>query len=385
MNRRDFLTATACTAFAFSGSWSSGVARADDDIILGAAVPLTGPFSLSGRIYYDALQVAQDDLNAKGGIGGRKTKIIFEDTQSSNTGAINAFVKLYQEYRPSLMFLSSYSTQNVATSPEILKAEIPVFYAGGARTVSALNNKWMFRIRPEDALAAIGMAEYAKDGLSKSKPGVLFIQNDFGQGAAGLAIEAFKRQGIEPVGSEAYGGNDKDMSAQLLSLKAKGADSLLLFCYAVDAALIVQQVKQLGLGIPIVASSGLFLPTTANLLSPSDYQNVWGVTDGVLDDSAGGPVKEFMDKYKARFKRDADPYAAAYYDAAMIASDGISKVGADPSKLRDYIAGLQGYKGLAHVYSFDSARDGVHSVAVVKMKPSSKQIELVKEITPSLP
>ena len=89
-----------------------------------------------------------------------------------------------------------------------------------------------------------------------------------------------------------------------------------------------------------------------------------------------------MTRYQARFKRDADSYAACYYDAAMIAADGIAKVGPDPAKLRDYIAGVQAYDGIGHVYSFDKIGNGVHSVAVVAMKPGTKQVALVKEVKP---
>jgi len=380
MNRRELLGVAG--ALVSANVWSSRSAWAADEIVLGAAVPVTGPYSLSGRLYYDALHLAQDDINAKGGIGGKKLKIAFEDTQSSNTGAVNAFIKLRQEYKPPLMFLSSYSTQNLATSPEVIKAGIPVFYAGGAEAVAEQHNKWMFRIRPDDGLVALGMADYVKNELKKSKPGVIFIQNDFGQGAANVVIDAFKKQGIEAAGAEGYGQNDKDMSAQILSLKAKGADSLLLFCYPTDGALVAQQIKQLGLNIPLVGSSGLFLPTAINLLSARDFANVWGVIDAVLDDSAGARVKDFMSRYQARFKREADSYAACFYDAAMIAADGIAKVGADPDKLRDYIAGLRGYKGLAHEYSFDQLGNGVHSVSVVNMKPGKKEVALVKEVKP---
>jgi branched-chain amino acid transport system substrate-binding protein len=382
MNRREFLGTAWAAAMIPASAWSLNAAWAADEIVLGAAVPVTGPFSLSGRLYYDALHLAEDDVNAKGGISGKKLKIVFEDTQSSNTGAVNAFVKLHQEYNPPLIFLSSYSTQNLATAPEVTKAQIPVFYAGGAEAVAQQKNKWMFRIRPDDGLAAIGMADYVKNGLKKSKPGVLYIQNDFGQGAANVVSKAFEKEGITVAGTEAYGQNDKDMSAQILSLKAKGADSLLIFCYPTDGALVTQQIKQLGVNVPVVGSSGLFLPTAINLLSQQDFENVWGVIDTVLDESRGERVKDFMSRYQKRFNRGADPYAACYYDSVMIAVEGITKVGPDPAKLRDYIAAVKDYQGVGHVYSFDAFGNGVHSVAVVDMKPGTKEIVLVKKIEP---
>jgi branched-chain amino acid transport system substrate-binding protein len=363
-----------------AGPWFPGPSLAADEIVVGAAVPVTGPLSLSGRQYYDSLQLAQDDINEKGGIGGKKLKIVFEDTQASNSTAVNAFVKLHQEQKPALVFLSSYSTQNLATAPEVTKAQIPVFYAGGADVIGEQKNKWMFRIRPYDGAAAIAMAKFVKDGLKKSKPGILYIQNDFGQGAANVAAEAFKQQGITVVGSEAYGQNDKDMSAQFLSLKGKGADSVLAFVYPTDGALLAQQAKQLGVAVPFIGSSALYLPAALNLMSPRELEGVWGVVDAFLDTASDERVKDFVERYKKRFKRDADPYAASYYDAAMIAAEGLRKVGTDPAKLRDYIAAVKDYKGVGHVYSFDSLGNGVHAVAVVHAKPGTKDIAFVEQI-----
>src|SRR3546814_10835446 len=94
-------------------------------------------------------------------------------------------------------------------------------YAGGADAEAELGNPWMFRIRPEDSTAAVAMARFVKEQLKLAKLGIVYIQNDFGQGGANAAAEFLKEQGIAPVGMEAYGQNDKDMSAQILSLKNK--------------------------------------------------------------------------------------------------------------------------------------------------------------------
>jgi branched-chain amino acid transport system substrate-binding protein len=380
VRRRDILTMAGLAATAAVGPWSARRGWAADDIVLGAAVPITGPLSLSGRQYYDSLRMAQDDINARGGIAGRKLRIAFEDTQTSNSTAVNAFVKLHQELKPPLIFLSSYSTQNLASAPEVAKAEVPVFYAGGADAIADQHNRWMFRIRPFDGAAGAAMAQFVKLGLKKSKPGILYIQNDFGQGGAAAAVQALKANGIAVVGSEAYGQNDKDMSAQFLSLKGKGADCLLAFVYPTDGAILVQQVKQLGIDVPFVGSSGLFLPAALNLLTADDLAGVWGVVDAYLDPAKDPRVKDFVERYKKLFGRDSDPYAASYYDAMMIAADGLAKVGPDPAKLRDYIAGVKDYKGIGHTYNFDAVGDGVHDVAVIKTAPGTKDLVLVEQI-----
>lgn len=380
MHRREMLQIAGMATASMLVPWLSRTTRAADEIVIGAVVPITGPLSLSGRQYYDSLQMAQDDINARGGINGKKLKIVFEDTQASNSIAVNAFVKLYQQYRPPLVFLSSYSTQNLATAPEVAKVKISVFYAGGADIVAEQNNKWLFRIRPNDGAASSAMVQFVKNSLKKSKPGILYIQNDFGQGGTRVAADTFKKQGITVVGNETYGQNDKDMSAQILSLKGKGADVLLAFVYPADGALLVQQIKQLGIDVPIVASSALYLPAALNLLAPQDLEGVWGVVDAYLDPTQDKQVRSFIERYQKRFGRDADPYAASYYDAAMTMAEGLAKVGPDGVKLRDYIASVKNYKGIGHTYTFDAIGNGVHDVAVVKTKPGSKELTLVERI-----
>jgi len=355
---------------------------AGEPLAIGAVVPTTGPLSLSGKQYFNTLALAEEDINKAGGIDGRPIKFVVEDAGASNSTAVSAFVKLVQETKPPFIFLSSYSTQNLATAPEVVKAKIPVMYAGGADAVAETSGGWMFRIRPTDSLAARGMAEFVKT-LKAAKPGIMYIQNDFGQGGAQAAAKLFEASGITPVGSEAYGQNDKDYSAQLLRLRQKGADVILTFVYPADGALLLRQIKALGLKMPVVASSATFLPASMQLLSPADLDNVWGVIDTFVDPSVGGRMADFTARYKAKFGQDGDAYGLAYYDGALILAEGLRKVGTDPAKLRDFIASQKAWDGVGQTFSFDEKGNGVPSVAVVKAKPGTKTLELVERIRPS--
>jgi branched-chain amino acid transport system substrate-binding protein len=350
------------------------------DILIGATVPTTGPLSLTGKQYLNSLRMAEQDINAAGGIGGRKIRIVFEDTQASNSTAVNAFMKLAQETKPAFYFLSSYSTQNLAVAPELKKIGVPAMYAGGADVVAEQGNEWMFRIRPADSVAARGMVTAATTILNAKKPGILFIQNDFGQGGANVAAKQFEAAGTPVVGMEAYGQNDKDFSAQMLSLRAKGADVLVLFNYPQDGALLLRQAKMLDLKMPIVTSSAALVPAALQLLSPADLVNVWGVVDAYMDASVGDRMKDFVERYRKMFGTDADPYGLAFYDGALIMAEGMRKVGLDPKALRDWIAGLRDWPGIGHVYGFDAKGNGVRDLAVVKAKPGTKTLELVQTV-----
>lgn len=368
----------ACAVFA-AGVAASPCAAVADQIPVGVTAPMTGSLSLTGKGYVDALKLAEQDINGGGGINGRKVDLSFQDAQASNGTAINAFIKVVQEQKPDFVFLTSYSTQNVAVSPEVLKAQRPAMYAGGADIVAEQKNPWMFRIRPSDSLTAEAMARYAHEQLHSTKPGILYIQNDFGQGGAKAAQKAFAAAGVTVVGTEAYGQNDKDMSAQILSLKNKGADSILMIVYPQDGALLLHQIKLLGIKQPVVSSSAAFVPAAMQLISPADLQDVYGVVDTVL--TAQPAAQSFLKRFKAAYGVDADPYAAAYYDGAMIMAQAMRTVGTDPVKVRDYLRTLKDFKGVAHTYTFDAAGNGVHDVSIIKFAPGTKDMQLIQQIT----
>jgi branched-chain amino acid transport system substrate-binding protein len=375
MNKRTLLIQLALLAGA---TLVSAPSAAQSAIEIGATVPLTGPAALSGTQYHNSLRLAEEQINKAGGINGKPLRFVVEDAQSSNPTALNAFVKIVQGKTPPFIFLSSYSTQNLAVAPEVLKAKVPVMYAGGADAIHGLKNPYMFRIRPADSTAAEAMAQFVKTGLKATKPGIIYIQNDFGQGAAKAATKLLADAGINVVASEAYGGQDKDMSAQLLNLKNKGADAIIALSFPQDGALLLRQIKTMGLKQPVIASSGTFLPAAMQLMSPSDLENVWGVIDVLLETNPH--AANFLQEYKAKFRTDADAYAAVYYDGAMILAEGLRKVGPDPEKLREYLGSVRNYQGVAGKFSFDQNGNGVHEVTVVNFKKGTKDMVFVTRV-----
>lgn len=379
ITRKDFLGSM--VAAAMLSSVGTAQAQQAGPILIGATVPMTGPLSLTGKQYQNSLAMAEEDINRAGGINGRQIKIVFEDTQASNGTAVNAFVKLAQETKPAFFFLSSYSTQNLAVALELKKVQVPAMYAGGADAVAEGGNEWMFRIRPSDSVSAEGMVKAAVDVIKATKPGILYIQNDFGQGGAQTAFKRFEAAGIPVVGMEAYGQNDKDFSAQLLSLRGKGADTILIICYPQDGALVLRQAKLLGFKMPLVTSAAALVPAAVQLLSPADLEGVWGVVDAFMDVSVGGRMQEYVERFKSKFGIDPDPYGLAYYDGALLMADGMRKVGTDPKALREWLAAVKGWQGIGHVYSYDAKGNGVRDLAVVKAKVGTKTLELVLPVT----
>lgn len=353
---------------------------AQGDLSIGATVPITSPYALSGRSYYNTLQMAEKDINAQGGIKGRKVKIVFEDTSNSNTTAVNAFKKVIDTVRSPFVFLNSYTVQNLAVEPEVARAKVPVMYAGGGVAVAERGNAWMFRIRPNDEVAAKGAAQFVAKSLKLKRVGLMGVEGDFGQGGMKVAAEVLKQLGVEAVGQEVYRAADKDMSAQLLSLKNKGAEAIVIFTYVAEPPIIFRQRRQLNLGIPLIGSSGSCLPAATNVMTAQDMEGTYCVTDSLLVGNPDPKVHAWAERYQKEFNFPPDVYGVAYYDGMFILKQAIEKAGLEPQALRDAIAATKDYKGIGATFSFDQRGEGVHQVVVVKPKPGTKNYELLETV-----
>ena len=353
---------------------------AQGDLSIGATVPITSPYALSGRSYYNTLQMAEKDINAQGGIKGRKVKIVFEDTSNSNTTAVNAFKKVMDTVRSPFVFLNSYTVQNLAVEPEVARAKVPVMYAGGGVAVAERGDAWMFRIRPNDEVAAKGAAQFVAKSLKLKRVGLMGVEGDFGQGGMKVAAEVLKQLGVEAVGHEVYRAADKDMSAQLLSLKNKGAEAIVVFTYVAEPPIIFRQRRQLNLGIPLIGSSGSCLPAATNVMTAQDMEGTYCFTDSLLVGNPDPKVHAWAERYQKEFNFPPDVYGVAYYDGMFILKQAIEKAGLEPQALRDAIAATKDYKGIGATFSFDQRGEGVHQVVVVKPKPGTKNYELLETV-----
>ena len=359
-------------------------ALAAEPVQVGCTVPLTGALNASGQQYHYSLQMAQDDINAKGGLAGRPLEIVFADTRDSNAVAVNAFLDLSRRLPDApLVFLSSYTTQNLATEPSIKRAEITALYAGGGDSVADRDDKWLFRIRPADGLQGLVIAQFLQDELKSRKPGIIYIQNDFGQGVADTVAKEVVKAGATVAAKETYGANDKDMSAQLERCRSNGADALVVVGYGADGALIIKAAKQLGMTLPIVASSGIMIPSILALFAPDEVAHLYGTIDAFLDEDANDAAGDYAKRFHKRFGVKADPYGSCYYDGAMMLKAAVDAAGFDRAKIRDWFAAVKDWKGVTRVYSTDAKNNMAHSLSIVKFAPGTTNLSFVKTVTAS--
>ena len=134
-----------------------GMAMAGEDIRLAFTPPITGASAAEGSFQIKAIKLALKEINAAGGVNGKKIDLRMVDNQSTNPGALAALQRAVEQDKPLALIGFVKSTQVLATSDAIKNYGIPTFIGGTNATLTRQGNPWLFRVRPDDSIAALAM------------------------------------------------------------------------------------------------------------------------------------------------------------------------------------------------------------------------------------
>ena len=225
-------------------------ARAADPIVFGLVDEVTGPQAEAGMLTAYGARLAQEEINAGGGILGRPVELQIEDNQSTNPGTVLAYSKLVDK-KVVAVIGPLRSTQVQAASPTIAKARIPALIGGSDPSLTRVNNPWIFRVRPNDLYSSKVMAEFGVKKLSGSKWAIIHSTDTFGTGGKNALVDALKGHGIEPVLVQGYTNNQQDFTPIVLAVKKSGANVIGSYMTnSPDVGIFARQLRQLGVTIP---------------------------------------------------------------------------------------------------------------------------------------
>src|SRR6201995_5246186 len=238
-------------------------------IPLGLTTALTGNVACLGTQARSDVEFAVYEINAAGGINGKKLALATEDTGASSTDALNAMNRIL-EGKPLVIFGSMISPHVFAQTEGVTKSETPFLVGATNAKVTAQGSKWLFRTHVHDGQLADLIPQYLVTSLKKTKPGIMAVADDYGLGASKGIQASLEKLKVAPVAVTSYAPSDKDMSAQLLEIKDKGADSLILFGRPADVTLVMKQMGDLGMKLTTIGNSSTVAATTLNNLSADE-------------------------------------------------------------------------------------------------------------------
>ena len=362
-----------CLSLALTHQSKAEAASCPSPIPFGLTTALTGNLALLGTQARNGVEFAVDEINGNGGIGGKKLALTTEDTGASSTDALNAMNRII-EGKPLIIFGSMISPHVFAQTEGINKSETPFLVGATNAKITAQGSKWLFRTHVHDGQLAELIPEQLVKSLGKTKPGIMAVADDYGLGASKGIQAALAKLKVEPVAVTSYAPSDKDMSAQLLEIKDKGADSLILFGRPADVTLVIKQMSDLGIKLTIIGNASIVAQTTLNNLSSAEADGGYAIGGMIPQTSTDTKILDWTKRVQEKYKVPADNFTVSYYDTVYLVKSIIEKVGCDKAAIRDALAATKDWKGMLISYQADAQGDLAHTLGIYRNKGKTPEL-----------
>jgi branched-chain amino acid transport system substrate-binding protein len=351
---------------------AAGTALAAKEIRIGVSAPITGDIAALGQSTKNAALMAEEEINAKGGLKvGKETykvKFIVEDDENKPESTATVFQKLINQDQVVAIIGSQSSKCSNAGAPIAEAAGVPQISPWSTNPNVTKGKQFVFRACFIDPFQGKVVALFAKDRLKAKTAAVLYdVASDYNKGIAEVFKAEFAKAGGKVVAFETYTTGDKDFSAQLTKIKATNPDVLFLPNYFNEVPLQAQQAHKLGLRAKLLGSDSWDNETDLLKVSPADLEGAY--FSNHYSANVKNPVSDkFVASYQKKFGMKPDAAGALTYDAALIVFEALKKAGQiDRKAVRNALASIEGFKGVTGTITFGGNPDPVKSAVMIRI------------------
>jgi branched-chain amino acid transport system substrate-binding protein len=352
-------------------------------IKIGAVLDITGAGASLGVPERRTIELLAKQLNAKGGINGRKVELIVEDNQSTEDGAAKAMTKLVDRDKVDVVLGASRTGPSLAMRPKAEASKVPMISLAANKKIVD-GSQWVFKTAQNDVVVLENMITYAESkgwktiGLARDASG-------FGEGVKEMLDELGGSRGIKVVAVEKFAPDATDFTAQMVKLRNAKADANIIWGIPPAAALAQKAYRQLNVGAPVMQSHGIgnkvFLDTAAasadGLVAPLGRLVVGDQLKA--DDPQKKVITDFIAAYQAEYNERPSTFAGHAYDGFSLAVDALTKVGTDKQRVRDHLEGIKGFVGVSGVFTMSPQdHSGLTKEALVLTTVQGGQFRLLE-------
>ncbi|MCA0303424.1 MAG: ABC transporter substrate-binding protein [Proteobacteria bacterium] len=354
--------AVAALAAAFVAPVAAGPAVAQD-VRLPVLVPLTGFVALEGTSQRNGALLAATQARDV----AFKPDVL--DTQATPEAAVTAWERALGGAAAPAAVGPILGTQMLALLPLAQERRLPLLTISGTARLGELGNPWFFRFFPSDATVKVAHARYVVEKLGAKRPAVIYQSTAYGQSGREQLNRTLTELKAPPVLEESIAPTVNDLAPALLRARNANADVIVLHLHAPSTVLAVRQARQTMPDVPIVAGSAMHQPATAALLEPAELKGVCAETAASPISATSGPMKAFLDSYRAAYGSDPDAFAAAQFDAVGMLAQVIGQLRKDGQPVtgqavRDRLA-TDTYRGVVTTYRSDGKGNMAHEAEIV--------------------
>ena len=331
-----------------------------ENIKIGALLAVTGPASFLGGPEAHTLEMLVEQVNAQGGINGKKIDLLLKDTAGNPEKAISLAKQLLEEENVVAVVGPSSSGETMAVKKIFEDAKTPLISCAAAEVIVNPLASWVFKTPQNDSFAAIKIFK-EMNNLGIKKIAVLVDNSGFGKAGKEQLQKIAPDYKIEVVESEVYDTKATDLSAVVAKIKANPAVQGVVNWSIVPAqSIVVKNIRQAGWQVPIFQSHGFgnikYVEAAGAAAEGVIFPAGRLLMAGLLPD--GHPQKallvQYVKDYEGKFKDTASTFGGHAYDAFLILEKAVEVGGTDKEKIRQAIEGLKNLPGTGGVYNFSA-------------------------------
>ncbi len=353
--------------------------RADDEILVGEFASLTGASASFGQSSHKGTELAIDEINAAGGVLGKKIRLITEDNQSLAGQPATIVRKLISQDKVVAILGEVASSRSLEAAPICQQSKIPMISPASTNPKVTEVGDYIFRICFIDPFQGTVVSKFAR-GKGWKKIAILTdVRQDYSVGLTEFFVKDLLANGGEIVREQKYSTGDRDFKPQLTSIKAARPDAIFVPGYYGEVALIAKQARLLGIKVPLIGGDGWVGDSLLKVAGKSLDGSYFSAHFSADDEAP--KVQEFVAKFKAKYGETPDDMAALGYDSAMILADAIRRAGTTESAaLRDAIAATKGFDAITGTITLDEKRNASKPALILTVKNGGFQF--VEKVQP---
>ena len=300
-SRRTFVAAAVLTASAWLTGAPATSVQAQDTVLIPCVCELSGAGAVSGTNYRDGAHLAIDEINAAGGILGKKIEMPDYDTQTDPQTS-RALMQKAIDADAYVVMGTVYSGSTIVNMLVAQQAGVPQITGSEAPAITQKANPYIFRTSAGAEKGVPSLTPYFRDNLKVKKIAIAWVNNEFGKGGHDVFIDQMKKTGIEVVADVPSEQGQADFAADVSKIKQSGAEAAFVYLNEEEDARFLREAKKQGLAIPLVGEvtlTGQKVIDLAGSAAEGAFAHVGLATSAPV-------FKDYIEKFKAKYGRDTD-------------------------------------------------------------------------------
>lgn len=352
--------------FSLTGCKKAG-GGASNEIVIGEFASLTGATASFGQSSHKGTTMAIDEINAAGGLLGKKVRLVAEDDQSKAGEPATVVRKLISRDKVVAILGEVASSRSLEAAPICQQAKVPMISPASTNPKVTEVGDYIFRVCFIDPFQGTVLAKFSL-GKGWKKAAILTdVKQDYSVGLSQFFKEYFSKHGGTIVSEQSYSSGDKDFKAQLTSIKNDAPDVILASGYYTEAGLIALQARELGIPAPLIGGDGWDSPSLVEVGGKAMEGNYFSNHFSAEDQAP--IIQDFLKRVREKYHEEADAMMALGYDSAMLLADAIKRAGTtEPAKLRDAIAATKDFPGVTGRITLDDKRNASKPAVMLVIK-----------------